>query len=118
MYDDEKAKTWAAFEMEALLEKRKEEKRSYLQFLKVPTLSTGIYFLSKDAVDGQSPHDQDEVYYVLSGRATLEVEGHDLAAKPGSVLFVKAHAKHRFHSIKEDLTVLVFFSTAEVDGES
>jgi len=32
--------------------------------------------------------------------------------QPGSVIYVKAGVSHRFHSIKEELNVLVFFSTA------
>ena len=57
----QQVKTWDAQVMKELLEKRARSERSYLQFLKVPTLSCGIYHLEKGSVDGQSPHDEDEV---------------------------------------------------------
>lgn len=111
MQEKEQAKkTWQLYEIEELIKKRADSKRSYLSFLNEPTMNMGVYFLPKDGVDRQSPHDLDEVYYVLSGKGTLEVDGDDIPCTPGSVLFVKAHAKHRFHTIEEDLTLLVFFS--------
>jgi hypothetical protein len=37
----------------------------------------------------------------------------DREVGPGAVIFVKAGDEHRFHSISEDLTLLVFFAPAE-----
>ena len=71
--------------------------------------------LKKGATDTQSPHRQDEVYYVATGRAVLAVDGRDYPVEPGTVVFVKANAKHRFHSITEDLTTLVFFAPAKAE---
>lgn len=85
---------------------------NWLPFLDVPTLRTGFYKLPKGAEDGQSPHDQDEVYCVIAGKAALEVAGVRHEATAGSVLFVGARVPHRFVDIEEDLSVLVFFSAA------
>jgi quercetin dioxygenase-like cupin family protein len=87
--------------------------RSYLPFLNRSTLRCGVYFLKAGATDNQAPHREDEVYYVRSGKAKLQVEGEDYDADEGAVLFVAANAKHHFHTIEEDLTLLVFFSTAD-----
>ena len=38
------------------------------------------------------------------------VDGDDVAVGPGSILFVAKHAVHRFHSIEEDLSIVVAFS--------
>ncbi len=103
------------FEMDALLAELKTSGGYYLPFLNRNTLRCGIYTLAAEAEDPQSPHDLDEVYYVLSGKARFTVEKEDVAIKEGDVLFVKAHATHRFHSIEEDLKLLVFFSTKEVE---
>ena len=103
----------AEFHMDDLIAERAKQDRSYLPFLNRKTLSCGIYFLEAGAVDGQSPHQQDEVYYVQSGKAKLRVEDQELDAVPGAVLFVAAGAQHKFHSIESDLTLLVFFSTAK-----
>lgn len=101
------------FEIEALRQKWAEEGRPYLEFLRRPSMSMGLYTLPAGAYDPQDPHEQDEVYYVLQGRATLEVESVEQPVQSGSVVYVPAHAVHRFHTIEEELTVLVFFAPAE-----
>jgi len=75
-------------------------------------MSCGLYRLAVGATDDQSPHQLDEVYQVLSGRATLEVGGKRLDAKPGSLLFVAAGTPHHFTDITAELSTLVFFSAA------
>ncbi len=54
-------------------------------------------------------HD-DEVYVVMSGRGQIHVDGQDRPVKPGSVVYVAARVAHRFHSVEEDLRVLVFWA--------
>jgi mannose-6-phosphate isomerase-like protein (cupin superfamily) len=73
----------------------------------------GVYALASGADDPQTPHGEDEVYYVVSGRGVLQVENVDQPVQTGSIVFVEANAHHRFHSITEDLTTLVFFAPAE-----
>lgn len=102
----------ASFQQARLLEQLAKTGGSYLPFLDVPTLHCGLYRLAKGATDGQSPHDQDEVYCVLSGKAVLEIADQRHAAEPGAVLFVAAQVPHRFVDISEDLEVMVFFSRA------
>lgn len=116
------APNWQAFDMSELLQKRAASNRSYLQFLKVPSMNCGVYVLGAGARDGQSPHRQDEVYYVVAGKGMFEVGSGDDAksvpVKPGSILFVKAGAEHRFHDISEELQLLVFFSAADSNPSS
>jgi mannose-6-phosphate isomerase-like protein (cupin superfamily) len=102
-----------AFEMAALLEEQARSGKLYLEFLRVPSLSLGVYRLPAGGVDPQSPHTEDEVYYVVSGKAQIRVGVEDRSVGPGSIVFVVAHVEHRFHSIEEDLTILVFFAPAE-----
>ncbi len=82
------------------------------EFFRTPALSMGLYVLPAGSDDGQSPHAQDEVYYVVSGRGVLRVENIDQPVLPGSILYVAAHAAHHFHAIEEELTLLVFFAPA------
>jgi mannose-6-phosphate isomerase-like protein (cupin superfamily) len=89
----------------------------WMEFLRVPAMSAGIYKLRAGQEDPQSPHHEDEVYYVVSGRAVLRVADQELAAVPGAVLFVEAEAEHRFEQISEDLTLLVIFAPAETASE-
>lgn len=84
----------------------------YAEFLQVPSLSMGIYKLAAGAIDEQSPHREDEVYYVLQGRAKVDVEGEVEPVQAGSLIFVPAQAQHRFVEIEDDLVLLVFFAPA------
>jgi mannose-6-phosphate isomerase-like protein (cupin superfamily) len=104
---------WAAFELSDLIEQRQAAARPWLPFLEVSTLSAGLYVLPEGGVDHQSPHEKDEVYYVVSGRAVIEVEGERTEVGPGSVVYVQARAVHRFVDIEEELRVLVLFSAAD-----
>ena len=110
--NSQRGKTWAAFEIADLNAKREGAKRPYLEFLRAPTLFAGLYALPAGADDRQPVHKEDEIYYVVGGRATLRLGDEDQTVQPGSVIYIKAGVSHRFHSIKEELTVLVFFSTA------
>ena len=97
----------------ALVRERHQAPEPWLEFLRVPTLSVGIYRLRAGASDLQEPHSEDEVYYVLEGRGVLQVDGKDVPVFPGALAFVAAKAEHRFHSIAEALALLVFFAPAE-----
>lgn len=102
-----------AFDIAGLMTDRQHAGRAYLEFLRVPSMSLGIYSLPAGSVDPQKPHREDEVYFVLQGHATVRVGLEDRAVGPGSIVFVAANVEHRFHSITEDLTQLVFFAPAE-----
>lgn len=85
----------------------------YLEFLRVPAMSAGVYVLPAGAEDTQTPHREDEIYYVVHGRAVFRRGEEELPVRPGEVLFVPARQPHRFHSIVEDLVLLVVFAPAE-----
>ena len=104
-------KALEVFEAESLIQKLESTERPYLPFLDKSSMKCGIYILKAGAEDKQQPHSLDEVYYVLEGAAMFTVEEEEIAIKEGDILFVKAHAEHRFHTIVSDLKLLVFFST-------
>ena len=87
--------------------------KSYREFLRVPAMSAGLYVLAAGATDPQRPHHEDEMYYVLRGKARFRAGDEDREISTGSVLFVAAEVEHRFHDITEELAVLVFFAPAE-----
>jgi mannose-6-phosphate isomerase-like protein (cupin superfamily) len=107
-----------AYELTQLISQRKASDKRYLEFLKVPDLSMGLYVLPAGGMDPQSPHTEDEVYYVVSGRAKIRVAEEDRNALAGSIVYVAKNVEHRFHSIEEELTVLVFFAPAEYSNKS
>lgn len=109
----EEKKMKKAFDLSQIAEQRRRSGESWLEFLRVPDMTLGLYVLAAGADDTQTPHTEDEVYYVVSGRALLRVGDEDLEARPGALLFVPANAVHKFHTIREELTTLVFFAPAE-----
>jgi mannose-6-phosphate isomerase-like protein (cupin superfamily) len=86
---------------------------SYLEFLRVASMSAGTYVLPAGSVDAQSPHGQDELYFVVRGKARMRAGSEDRALEPGTVVFVAAQVAHRFYDIREELTLLVFFAPPE-----
>lgn len=85
----------------------------YREFLRVPAMSAGLYVLPAGATDQQRPHHEDEMYYVVRGRARFRADNEDAEVSTGSVLFVAAEVEHRFYDIAEELVALVFFAPAE-----
>ncbi len=102
-----------AFELGQLVTECNQSSSQYLEFIRKPSLSVGLYMLSAGAIDQQEPHTEDEVYYVASGRASIQVANESRPVEAGSVVFVQANVEHRFHTITENLTILVFFAPAE-----
>jgi mannose-6-phosphate isomerase-like protein (cupin superfamily) len=100
----------ASYQAFELAELQADRSRSYAEFLRRPGLSMGIYHLPVGGNDPQHPHSADEIYVVLGGRATLEVEGERLDVAPGRVVSVDVGADHRFVDVMEDLQVLVVFA--------
>jgi quercetin dioxygenase-like cupin family protein len=94
-------------------EQRAESGKPYREFLRVPAMSAGLYVLPAGGTDHQKPHREDEVYYVIRGRARFKAGSEDREVSAGSVIFVAAQVGHRFYDIDEELAMLVFFAPAE-----
>jgi mannose-6-phosphate isomerase-like protein (cupin superfamily) len=103
----------AIFDLTELAARRASTGDPWLEFFRTTTLRTGLYVLAVDGVDDQTPHTEDEIYYVIDGRAVLDIDGEDHPVEPGSVLYVRAGVAHHFHSISEELKVLVFFASGK-----
>lgn len=76
-------------------------------------MSAGVYMLGAGATDGQSPHNEDEIYYVIRGRARMRLGREARDVREGDVIFVEKNLEHRFFDIAEELVLLVFFAPAE-----
>jgi mannose-6-phosphate isomerase-like protein (cupin superfamily) len=92
---------------------RAQRGKLYREFLRVPAMSAGLYVLPAGGTDPQRPHHEDEMYYVVRGRARFLAGEEDREVSAGSVIFVAAEVEHRSHDILEELVVLVFFAPAE-----
>ncbi len=102
-----------SFELSALVAECSTSNNYYLEFIRQSSLSVGLYMLSAGAVDLQEPHAEDEIYYIIKGHGSILVGDESRNVETGSVIFVRANIVHRFHTISEDLTILVFFAPAE-----
>lgn len=99
--------------VEQIDRERKAAGKLYREFLRVPSMSAGLYVLAAGATDPQKPHHEDEMYYVIRGKGRFFAGDDDQEVSAGSVLFVAKEVEHRFHDITEELAVLVFFAPAE-----
>jgi mannose-6-phosphate isomerase-like protein (cupin superfamily) len=58
----------------------------------------------------QTPHAQDEIYFIIRGRGFLLHDGKRDPFEPGDILFVAAGVEHQFEDATDDLAVWrVFF---------
>ena len=101
------------FNLSSLVAESERDNQRWREFLRAPTLSMGLYRLKAGQADEQQPHTEDEVYFVISGKASFRAGGKEQAVAPGSVIFVERAVEHRFVDITEDLTVLVLFAPPE-----
>ena len=85
----------------------------YQEFLRVPVMSAGIYVLRAGATDNQSPHKEDEIYYVVRGKSKMRLGREERPISQGDVIFVEKMLEHRFLDITEELMLLVIFAPAE-----
>jgi mannose-6-phosphate isomerase-like protein (cupin superfamily) len=102
---------WQVFTLDELAKRPATEGPSFTEFVSAAGLSGAVYRLPAGSRDLQAPHLEDELYFVLSGRAQLRVGGEKRAIAPGNVLFVRATLEHSFFDIEEDLTVIVVFGS-------
>ena len=101
------------FSLNDLVTEGERRNQRWQEFLRVSSLSMGLYRLKAGQPDEQKPHAEDEVYLVISGKASFRAGEHEQAVAPGTLIFVERSIEHRFFDITEDLTVLVFFAPPE-----
>lgn len=99
-----------AFDVDELIAADEGSQHVYKDLLNAGTLSVGLSIWPSGSVDTQEPHTEDEVYYVISGKARITVGGEDRPVSAGSIVFVPIGVEHHFHDIEEDMKVLVFWA--------
>lgn len=100
------------FQTAAIVDDLTEAGDRFEEFLRWDSMSVAIYRLPAGATDDQDPHAEDEIYYVLSGRAKIRIEGDEHPVEPGDVVFVGRGDVHQFVDIEETLETLVVFAPA------
>jgi mannose-6-phosphate isomerase-like protein (cupin superfamily) len=78
----------------------------------VPELSVHYYRLEAGEEDKQSPHHEDELYFVLQGGRSIQIKTENetviVPLKKGDLVFVPKHAPHKFVG-EGQISLLVFF---------
>lgn len=78
-----------------------------VEALKHGTMSLILY--TPEGKDYQTPHDQDELYFIVKGSGNLNIEGVPHLFSEGDALFVPAGKKHRFENFEKGLTMWAVF---------
>ena len=79
----------------------------FIKLMEHGSMSVEIYRPVK--TDKQTPHLQDELYVIISGKGEFLNNGDLSAFKPGDVLFVPAGIGHRFENFTDDFATWVIF---------
>ena len=98
------------FDLAQIVGGHSEKGELYHEFFKAKRLSVGLYVLKAGETDPQSPHTEDEIYYIVSGAGTIEIDGEHREVNAGAVIYVEEHVTHCFHAITEDLSIIVVFA--------
>jgi len=86
---------------------------NWKEFMRVETLSAGVFRVKAGERDAQKPHTEDEIYFVTRGRAKFAAGENIQDVGAGSIIYVEAQREHRFIDIVEDLEALVIFTPPE-----
>ncbi|MEF8775591.1 MAG: cupin domain-containing protein [Haloarculaceae archaeon] len=57
----------------------------------------------------KNPHNEDEVYYIVSGSGMIRVGDETYNVETGDVVFVEQGFEHDFFNIDEEITALTIF---------
>jgi mannose-6-phosphate isomerase-like protein (cupin superfamily) len=80
--------------------------RYFIDVMNTPTMEVGIINLKKNQDDTQEPHASDEIYYVISGSGTIDIDGIKNEVNPGKIIYIPKKIHHSFHAISKELVVL------------
>ncbi len=87
-----------------------DEDELVIEFLRRDSMSLELYRLEAGATDPQDPHSEDEVYYILSGTAKIQIGDDAHPVEKGDIIFVEREMEHYFFDIEEALVTLIFFA--------
>lgn len=82
----------------------------FIECIRHDSLSVEVYRLDAGATDQQDPHTEDEVYYVVTGSATIRIGDDHYPVERGDIIFVQRGVEHYFYDIQSELITLIFFA--------
>ncbi|KEQ56316.1 mannose-1-phosphate guanylyltransferase protein [Marine Group I thaumarchaeote SCGC AAA799-E16] len=97
------------FDLTTYLEKIKNSSDYFHTFINRDSLAAGVLVLRPGEEDTQTPHESDEVYYIISGDGFLKINNKDYKVSKDKLFFVAKDVEHYFHGNTKELKVLYFF---------
>jgi len=97
------------FDLTSYLGKIKKSSSYFYTFINKSSLAAGLLLLQPGEKDTQEPHDNDEIYYVISGDGFLKIKNKDYEISKDKIFFVEKNVDHYFHGNSKELKVLYFF---------
>jgi len=101
------------FDTNQYIDKIRKNENYFHTFINRETLAAGVLVLQPGEEDTQTPHDSDEVYYIVKGDGFLKINKKDYPISEGKVFFVQKDIEHYFFGNKKELTVLYFFGGSD-----
>ena len=101
------------FNLKDNLEKIQKSNSYFHTFINKDSLAAGILILKPGEGDTQEPHENDEVYFVLSGNGYLKIKNKNYKVSKDKLFFVAKGVPHFFHSNTNNLKVLYFFGGSD-----
>lgn len=71
--------------------------------------SMNVQLFAPKGQDFQTPHEQDELYIIISGTGIFDLNGETMPFAPHDVIFVPAGVEHRFTDFSDDFATWVIF---------
>jgi len=88
------------------------------EFLKRKSMIFGLYMLPKPLNgDNALTHKWDEVNFVTKGSGKFQVGEKVMDVNAGDIIFVKKGNAHFFHSLNDDLDILIFFEMKSLEKQ-
>ena len=91
----------------AELLKKQGSEQKFIELFRKGDVSIELY--APEGLDLQTPHLQDEVYFIISGTGIFNLEGERCPFVPNDLIFVPAGKEHRFENFTEDFQTWVLF---------
>jgi mannose-6-phosphate isomerase-like protein (cupin superfamily) len=97
------------YDLDTYLEKIKNNNSYFQTFINKDSLAAGVLVLKPGEEDTQTPHNSDEVYYIISGNGFLKIKDKDYKISKDKLFFVAKDVEHCFYGNTKELKVLYFF---------
>lgn len=97
------------YDLDTYLKKIKNNTSYFDTFINKESLAAGVLVLKPGEEDTQTPHESDEVYFVISGNGFLKIKNKDYKVSKNKLFFVAKDVEHFFHGNTKELQVLYFF---------